>query len=192
MREWNDFFNQSHHQNIQNNSSPPQAVKVLVEIANSMFDFNLSKKIKMNSSIQEIQDISWSTTSIHYQINLNANLLWVSGELVAQITYTKGVHSKIYIQTLHFPWKKTCHLQYTYPPIPPLCNEKKHFQVAKESSIEHYEQTIYDNEYPLFEITSTEIVTSKEILHKNSLFYLQLDINCQIHFRIFQFQVIRK
>ncbi|MDP4087567.1 MAG: hypothetical protein Q8934_23675 [Bacillota bacterium] len=197
----NDFSNSSHSFNQERHpydtpfSFPPQNIKVLVEIANSTFDFNLNKKIKMSSNVQKIQDIAWRTSPIYYQINVNANKLWVSSELVAQITYTKGKYSKVYIQTIQFPWKKTCNIQFIYPPMLPLSNEKKHYEFAQQhsndESIEHYEQVIYNNENPILDIISTKVVTSKEIKTINHFPFLFLNINCEIFYRLFQYQVLK-
>lgn len=199
---WNGFpnssnrFNQEQIQNDANLSLPPQHIKVLVEIANSAFDFGMNKKIKMSPHIQKIQDITWRTHSIYYQINLNANKLWVSGELVAQITYTKGNPSKVYIQTIHFPWRKTCTIEYIYPPMIPLGNEKKQYEFAQQhpndEPIEHYEQIIYNNENPILDIVSTKVITSKEMKKVNGFPYLLLHINCTVFYRLFQYQVLNK
>jgi hypothetical protein len=198
---WNDFPNRSQNFNQERNLNdipvtiPPQNIKILVEIANSTFDFCINKKIKMNSNVQKIQDITWRTSPISHQIHLGANKLWVSSELIAQITYTKGNHSKVYNQTLSFPWKKTCNLQYLYPPMIPLSNEKKHYEFTEQQHsshlIEHYEQIIYNNENPILDIISTKIISSTEIVTINNINYLLLNINCEISYRLFQYQVVK-
>jgi hypothetical protein len=189
MNSWNNFPN--HTDQRQQHPIPPINMKVLVEIANSTFDFSMSKQIQMSTSTINIMDITWSTSPVYYQINLLANLLWISGELIAQITYTKGNQSKVYQQTLNFHWKKACPLQYCYPPIIPLSNEKRNYGMT-DSSTEHYEQIIYHNENLVLDIITTKINTSKDILTKNKLPFLLLNINCEIFYRLFQYQVITK
>jgi hypothetical protein len=198
---WNEFSNSSHNFNEERKqndipvSLPPQNIKILVEIANSTFDFSINKKIKMNPNVQKIHDITWRTSPISYQIHLSANKLWVSSELIAQIIYTKGNHSKVYNQTLSFPWKKTCNLQYLYPPLIPLSNEKKHYEFTEQQHssqlIEHYEQVIYNNENPILDIISTKIISSTEIITITNFNHLLLNVNCEISYRLFQYQVVK-
>ncbi|WML45236.1 hypothetical protein [Neobacillus sp. PS3-40] len=194
------FPNDSHLKNSpfsfkaeQNTLSSPQSIKVLVEIANSMFEFDISKKIKMNPRINEVQDINWSTSPVDYQININAKKLWLSSNLIAEIIYTKITDPRVYSQTITIPWKKTCNLEYNYPPIVPLSNKKKHYEFTQQhpddTSNEHYEQIIYNNDKPVLEIVSTKIVTSKDII-TNKFSYLFLNINCEVFFRLFQNQVL--
>ncbi|MDP4085582.1 MAG: hypothetical protein Q8934_13340 [Bacillota bacterium] len=177
-------------------SFAPENIKVLVEIANSSFDISLNKKIKMSANIVDILDITWTTSPVNYQVNIHANTLWISGKLTAGLMYTKTNNPKIHLQHITIPWKKNCSLEFTYPPIPPLGDEKKHFeftnQTSNQHSTEHYEQIIYHNEHPILEVVSTRVITSKDITEENTHFYLNLHINSEIFYRLFQYQVLRK
>lgn len=199
MNERKDFSYRSHsNQNASQNQnlSPisPLNIKVLVEIANSIIELNLSKKIKMSSQVIDIQDITWAASPVDYQINLLADKLWISGKLTAELTYTKRENPNVLQQYITIPWKKTCSLEYLYPPIPPIHDEKKHFTFNTLSGMvtDHYEQILHHNEPPILEIVLTKIITSKNCIKENNHSYLMLDINCEFYYRLYQNQVVKK
>jgi hypothetical protein len=192
------FMNENNHhpyEQLSNSNSAPRYIRVPVEIVHSEFDFTINKTIKISERTNKILDINWTTTHPEYQINLVANRLWISGKLHAEITYTKINNSNIHMENLLIPWKKTCQLDYTYPPMIPLSNEKTQYdfinQDQKTETSTHFEQTIYQNEPPIFEIISTKIITTKNIKEEGTNSILILDIYCEKQFRIWQNQIIK-
>lgn len=192
------FMNENNHhayEQLSNSNSVPRYIRVPVEIVHSEFDFTINKTIKISERTNKILDINWTTTQPEYQINLVANRLWISGKLHAEITYTKLNNSNIHMENLLIPWKKTCQLDYTYPPMIPLSNEKTQYdfinQDQKTEPSTHFEQTIYQNEPPIFEIISTKIITTKNIKEEGTNSILLLDIYCEKQFRIWQNQIIK-
>lgn len=190
-------MNENNHQTYEplSNSKPvPRYIRVPVEIVHSTFDFTINKTIQISERTNKILDINWTTHHPEYQINLIANRLWISGKLQAEITYTKKNHSNIHMENLLIPWKKTCHLDYTYPPMIPLSNEKSQYDFInhdQQTSTTHFEQTIYQNEAPIFEIISTKIITTKNIKEEDTNSILLLDLYCENQFRIWQNQMIK-
>lgn len=192
------FMNENNHhpyEQLSNSNSAPRYIRVPVEIVHSEFDFTINKTIKISERTNKILDINWTTTHPEYQINLVANRLWISGKLHAEITYTKINNSNIHMENLLIPWKKTCQLDYTYPPMIPLSNEKTQYdfinQDQKTETSTHFEQTIYQNEPPIFEIISTKIITTKNIKEEGTNSILLLDIYFEKQFRIWQNQIIK-
>ncbi len=189
--------NNHHAYEQHSNSNPvvPRYIRVPVEIVHSRFDFTINKNIKISERTNKILDINWTTTHPEYQINLVANRLWISGKLHAEITYTKLNNTNIHMENLLIPWKKTCQLDYTYPPIIPLSNEKTQYDFINENqqteSSSHFEQTIYQNEAPILEIISTKMITTKDINEEGSNSILLLDVYCEKQFRIWQNQIIK-
>lgn len=180
-------------QDATDNHQLSRTIKVLVEIVNSTFDFSISKNIKISDKINEILDINWSLSPVDYQINLLANMLWISGKLNAEITYTKTNNSKIHLQNLFIPWKNTFKLEYIYPPILPLSNEKTHYDFWPSNDepfgSTHYEQVIHQNDKAILEITSSKIITTKHTKTIKNSSYLILDIHCEMFYRIWQNQL---
>lgn len=177
-------------------SSTPRYTKVPVEIVHSKFDFTINKTIKISDRTNRILDIHWTTYPPDYQINLVANRLWISGKLNAEITYTKQNNPNIHLENLLIPWKKTCQLEYTYPPMIPLSNEKNQYEFINQdhptSTSTHYEQTLYQNEAPFLEIIRTNIITTKNIEDRETSSYLLLDIYVEKQYRIWQYQIIKQ
>lgn len=193
------FMNENNHhayeQLSNSNSVVPRYIKAPVEIVHSKFDFTINKTIKISERTSKILDINWTTLHPEYQINLVANRLWISGKLHAEITYTKLNNSNIHMENLLIPWKKTCQLEYTYPPMIPLSNEKTQYDfINQDQQTEpstHFEQSIYQNEAPILEIISTKIITTKNIKEEDTNSILFLDLYCEKQFRIWQNQIIK-
>jgi hypothetical protein len=187
--------NHSHEPLSPNSNSVPRYTRGPVEIVHSKFDFTINKTIKISERTNKILDINWTTNPPEYQINLVANRLWISGKLYAEITYTKLNNSNIHLENLMIPWKTTCTLQYTYPPMVPLSNEKTQYDFVNQdhqgTPSTHFEQTIYQNEAPLLEIVSTNIITTKNVKDEETNTVLLLDIYCEKQFRIWQNQIIK-
>lgn len=184
----------AHEQLVNSNSVAPRYIRVPVGIVHSRFDFTINKTIKISERTNKILDINWTTTHPEYQINLVANRLWITGNLHAEITYTKLNNPTIHMENLHIPWKKTCQLEYTYPPMIPLSNEKTQYDFNNEEQTEsttHFEQTVYQNESPTLEIISTKMITTKNIKEEGSNSILLLDLYCEKQFRIWQNQIIK-
>lgn len=171
-------------------------IRVPVEIVHSKLDFTINKNIKINEKSNKILDINWTIHMVDYQINLAANKLRISGKLQAEITYTKLNDSRIHLQNLFIPWKRTYNLEYLYPPLLPLSNEKTQYDFIDHNNTTvtstHFEQTIYPNENPCLEIIYTKITTSRNTERREGISYLILDIHCEMDYRIWQNQIIKQ
>ncbi|MBS4174268.1 hypothetical protein [Bacillus sp. FJAT-49736] len=169
-----------------------QKYKILTEIVHSNLDFKLSKKVKTNGTVNKILDINWSIHPVKYQINLSANHIWVSGKLIGEITYTKGKDTKIHLQMIKLPWKTTSKLEYKSPPLYTQSNQKRQYEFTEadhNTEIIHYEQIIYNNEIPKFEVIQTKVITSHSMEKKDKYAYLLLNVNCEMEYRILQNQI---
>jgi len=167
--------------------------KIHKEIAHSKLDFKLTKKIKTNGSVKKILDINWSMQPVDYQINLSANRLWLTSKLIGEITYTKGKDTHIHLQNITLPWKATSKIEFLSPPFYTQSNQKRQYEFVEQDKNQktiHYEQIIFNNEKPLFEIISTKVITSQSLNKKEKYTYLLLNINCEIEYRILQYQII--
>lgn len=190
------FPNHLNHLNELNQIQPlPGRYKILTEIAHSKLDFHLSKKIKISKRVNKILDINWAPQPVDYHISLSSNRLWMSGKLSAEITYTKRNDGQVHLQTIFFPWKTATSIGYLSSPILPRSNEKKQYEFndpyKDEETTAHYEQMIYHNEMPLLEIISTKVVTSQSIRKTEEAPNLILEVNCEMEFRILQYQLIQ-
>lgn len=184
--QWDDLDELDNLRPLQKN------YKTLTEIVHSKLDFKLSKKVKTNGTVNKILDLNWSIHPVKYQINFSANHLWISGKLIGEITYTKGKDTQVHFQMIKLPWKTTSKLEYLSPPFYTQSNQKRQYEFTeKENNQEtiHYEQIIYNNESPQFEVIKTKVITSQSMNKKEKNAYLLLDIHCEMEYRILQYQI---
>jgi hypothetical protein len=171
----------------QNSSS--RRIKASIEIAHSQLEFQISKKIKMSSKVNEISNLTWKTGPSKYQINILASRLWIAGTFTGQITYTKTSDSLVHQQSISLPWKKTFGITFLYPPVIPLNDEIVHYNLPQDNQV-HYEQTIYHHDSPELTIETTKLLTSQQTAIIQNSAYLILDINCEMEYSIFQKQIV--
>lgn len=172
-----------------------RSFKNLAEIAHSKVDFQLSQKIKMNNKVNRICDLNWDLKPVQFQINLPVKRLWISSYLTGEITYTKGSDTQLHIQSFQLPCKATHTFDYIAQPIPPRSDEKKEYDFVNYPGdteyCTHYEQIIFNNEAPLLDIIATKVVTAQTIKKGQRYSSLILELDCEIEYRIFQYQVIK-
>ncbi|NHM32180.1 hypothetical protein [Neobacillus terrae] len=186
----NPYSSQSTESNEESGQiSTARRIKANIEIAHSKLEFQISKKIKMSSKVNEISNLKWKTGLSNYNINLLASRLWITGTFTGQITYTKTGDSLVHQQSISLPWKKTFGITFLSPPVMPINDETVYYNLPQDNQV-HFEQTIYHHHSPELIIETTKLLTSQETAIIQKAAYLILDINCEMEYSIFQNQMV--